>query len=270
MPRRTLKRRAVSPPRTGTPGRPWLPGASGGRSLLGNVASGAASQPRRCRLPDGVRADAGRGRLPCRCLPFAAVGQLLLAGDEPGDAIAELSAAADRERSDLWLQIQLALALWQTGDGRGAVTILDSVIDRDGGLVEARRVRGGVLADLGEGNKAISDLNQAAPDVPSSQAARGLALAETATMGGRGDRRRAGLTPGAAALSCSTRLAPPTWRATTSPRRNAPRKRSTPPTLRYPLRTRSLLWRWPGRKRRTPALTRGAAGSFRARTARSP
>ena len=40
-------------------------------------------------------------------------------------------------------------------------------------------MRGEVLADLGEGNKAISDLNHAAPDVPSSQAARGLALAET-------------------------------------------------------------------------------------------
>ena len=40
-------------------------------------------------------------------------------------------------------------------------------------------MRGEVLADLGEGNKAISDLNQVAPDVPSSQAARGLALAET-------------------------------------------------------------------------------------------
>jgi tetratricopeptide (TPR) repeat protein len=110
---------------------------------------------------------------------FAAAGQLLLAGDDPGAAIPELSAAADRERSDLGLQIQLALALWQTGDGRGAVMILNSVIDRDGGLVEARRMRGEVLADLGEGNKAISDLDQAAPDVPSSQAARGLALAET-------------------------------------------------------------------------------------------
>jgi predicted Zn-dependent protease len=110
---------------------------------------------------------------------LAAAGQLLLAGDEPGDAIPELSAAADRERSDLWLQTQLALALWQTGDGWGAVTILNSVIVRDGGLVAARRMRGEVLADLGKGREAISDLDHAAPDVPSSQAARGLALAET-------------------------------------------------------------------------------------------
>ncbi len=110
---------------------------------------------------------------------FAAVGQLLLAGDRPGDAIPELSAAADRARGDLGLQVQLALAFWQTGDGWGAIAILNSVLDRDGGLVEARRVRGEILADLGEGDKAISDLRHATPDVPSSQAARGLALAET-------------------------------------------------------------------------------------------
>ena len=163
---------------------------------------------------------------------FAAAGQLLLAGDEPGDAIPELSAAADRERSDLGLQIQLAFALWQTGDGRGAVMILNSVIDRDGGLVEARRMRGEVLADLGEGNKAISDLNQAAAVVPSSQAARGLALAETGDHtaaaaeinGALASARRSGLVLLYAARASRT------WPGTRSPRRNGPEKRSTPPT----------------------------------------
>jgi tetratricopeptide (TPR) repeat protein len=149
-------------------------------SLLGNVAYRrgqlAEALPHYRKASELMQAA---GDSHAAAYQFAAAGQLLLAGDEPGDAIPELSAAADRERGDLWLQIQLALALWQTGDGRGAVMILNSVIDRDGGLVEARRMRGEVLADLGEGNKAISDLNQAAPDVPSSQAARGLALAET-------------------------------------------------------------------------------------------
>jgi tetratricopeptide (TPR) repeat protein len=149
-------------------------------SLLGNVAYRrgelAEALPHYRKASELMQAA---GDSHAAAYQFAAAGKLLLAGDEPGDAIPELSAAADRERSDLGLQIQLALALWQTGDGRGAVMILNSVIDRDGGLVEARRLRGEVLADLGEGNKAISDLDQAAPDVPSSQAARGLALAET-------------------------------------------------------------------------------------------
>jgi tetratricopeptide (TPR) repeat protein len=149
-------------------------------SLLGNVAyrrgNPAEALPHYRKASELMQAA---GDSHAAAYQFAAAGQLLLAGAEPGDAIPELSAAADRERGDLWLQIQLARALWQTGDGRGAVMILNSVIDRDGGLVEARRMRGEVLADLGEGNKAISDLNQAAPDVPSSRAARGLALAET-------------------------------------------------------------------------------------------
>jgi tetratricopeptide (TPR) repeat protein len=149
-------------------------------SLLGNVAyrrgEPAEALPHYRKASELMQAA---GDSHAAAYQFAAAGQLLLAGDEPGDAIGELSAAADRERSDLGLQIQLARALWQTGDGQGAVMILNSVIDRDGGLVEARRMRGEVLADLGEGKKAISDLNHAAPDVPSSQAARGLALAET-------------------------------------------------------------------------------------------
>jgi tetratricopeptide (TPR) repeat protein len=149
-------------------------------SLLGNVAyrrgEPAEALPHYRKASELMQAA---GDSHAAAYQFAAAGQILLAGEEPGDAIPELSAAADRERSDLGLQIQLARALWQTGDGRGAVMILSSVIDRDGGLVEARRMRGEVLADLGEGNKAISDLNHAAPDVPSSQAARGLALAET-------------------------------------------------------------------------------------------
>jgi tetratricopeptide (TPR) repeat protein len=151
-----------------------------GESLLGNVVY-RQGMPARA-LPHYRKASelmqaAGDSR--AAAYQFAAIGQLLLAGDSPGDAIPELSAATDRERSDLSLQIQLALALWQTGDGRGAVMILNTVIDRDARLLQARRVRGEVLADLGEGDKAISDLDHAAPDDPSSQAARGLALAET-------------------------------------------------------------------------------------------
>ncbi len=149
-------------------------------SLLGNVAY-RRGEPAKA-LPHYRKASElmqAAGDSHAAAYQFAAAGQVLLAGDDPGDAIPELSAAADRERSDLGLQIRLARALWQTGDGRGAVMILNSVLEQDGGRAEARRMRGEVLADLGEGNKAMSDLNHAGPDVPSSQAARGLALAET-------------------------------------------------------------------------------------------
>jgi tetratricopeptide (TPR) repeat protein len=119
-------------------------------SLLGNVAyrrgEPAVALPHYRKASELMQAA---GDSHAVAYQFAAVGQLLLTGAQPGDAIPQLSAAADRERSDLWLQIQLALALWQTGDGRGAVMILNSVIDRDGGLIEARRMRGEVLADLG-------------------------------------------------------------------------------------------------------------------------
>lgn len=109
---------------------------------------------------------------------LAAVGQILLAGGEPADALPELRAAVEREPSDLGLQTRLALALWQLGDGRGAVTILNWVLTMDGGHAEARRARGEILADLGEGRGAIIDLDRTAPGHPSSRAARGLALAE--------------------------------------------------------------------------------------------
>jgi len=154
-------------------------------SLLGNVAY-RNGEPDRA-LPHYRKASElmqAAGDSHAAAYQLAAVGQILLAGDDPGDAIPSLSSAADRERSDLGLQIQLAVALWQTGDGRGAVMILNSVLDREGGHVEARRIRGEILADLGDGREAIRDLdhaalNHAAPDLPSSRAARGLALAET-------------------------------------------------------------------------------------------
>ena len=177
---------------------------------------------------------------------LAAAGQLLLAGEDPGDAIPELIAAADRERGDLGLQIQLAFALWQTGDGRGAVMILNSVIDRDGGLVEARRMRGEVLADLGKGDRAISDLDHAAPDVPSSQAARGLALAQTGDHtaaaaeinGALASARRSGLV-----LLYAARVSDLAGDNVSAKER--PGKRSTPTILRFLRRTNRLPWRWP-------------------------
>jgi tetratricopeptide (TPR) repeat protein len=109
---------------------------------------------------------------------LAAVGRLLLAEGELTDALPELRVAVERAPNDLGLQTQLALALWQLGDGRGAVAILNWVLTIDGGHAEARRARGEILADLGDARSAMLDLDRMAPGRPFTRAARGLALAE--------------------------------------------------------------------------------------------
>lgn len=109
---------------------------------------------------------------------LAAVGQLLLAVGEPAQALPELRAAVERAPNDLGLQTKLALALWQLGDGRGAVAILNWILTVNGGHAQARRARGEILADLGEARNAMLDLDRVLPGRPSTRAARGLALAE--------------------------------------------------------------------------------------------
>jgi tetratricopeptide (TPR) repeat protein len=109
---------------------------------------------------------------------LAAVGRILLAEGDLADALPELRAAAERAPNDLGLQTQLALALWQSGDGRGAVAILNWVLSLNGGHAEARRARGEILADLGDARRAMLDLDRMVPGRPFTRAARGLALAE--------------------------------------------------------------------------------------------
>jgi tetratricopeptide (TPR) repeat protein len=112
-------------------------------------------------------------------LQLAAVGQTLLAQGKFTKAVEELRAAADRIPNDLIVQTELALALWQLGQGRAAVAVLTDVLGIDGGNPEALRARGEILADLGDGRNALLDLNHVAlNDRPATRAARGLALAE--------------------------------------------------------------------------------------------
>ncbi|MGH3247396.1 MAG: tetratricopeptide repeat protein [Trebonia sp.] len=109
---------------------------------------------------------------------LAAAGQSLLPGEHAADALPELQAAVERVPNDLRLQTQLALALWQLGEGRAAVGILSWVLSIDGEYAEARRARGEILAYLGDARSAMQDLGRDVPDRPSTRAARGLALAE--------------------------------------------------------------------------------------------
>lgn len=110
---------------------------------------------------------------------LAAVGRMLIAQGQVTDAVDELRAAVDRVPNDLAMQIELAVALWQMGRGRAAVAILTSVLGIDGGNPDALRIRGEILADLGNAHDAMLDLDrQPMRDRPSTLAAHGLALAE--------------------------------------------------------------------------------------------
>jgi tetratricopeptide (TPR) repeat protein len=148
-------------------------------SLLGNVAhrEGKAADA----LPhyrEAANLLLAAGDTGAAAHQLAAVGEVLLAEGKATHAIIELRAAVERAPNDLVLQTQLALALWQLGDGRAAVSILNWVLTIDGGYLEARRARGEILADLGDAHNAMLDLDRAVPGPPSTRAARGLALAE--------------------------------------------------------------------------------------------
>lgn len=115
---------------------------------------------------------------------LAAVGQTMLAQRRYGEAVDYLHAAVGRIPTDLTVQTELAWALWHAGQQRAAVDVLSGVLAIDGEAEVARSARGEILADLGEAESALRDLNQVRRHPqPSTRAARGLALA---TLGGPG------------------------------------------------------------------------------------
>jgi tetratricopeptide (TPR) repeat protein len=160
--------------------RPCLRTRADAESLLGNVAheQGKPSDA----LPHYREAASlleAAGDISAAARALAAVGQTLLTLGHPHEAVAELRAAVERVPNDLVLQTQLALALWQLGESRAAVAVLNDVLGIDGGNPEALRARGEILADLGDARSAIRDLKRPAiRERPSTRAARGLALAE--------------------------------------------------------------------------------------------
>jgi tetratricopeptide (TPR) repeat protein len=149
-------------------------------SLLGNVAYEQGDYPNalaRYQQAASLLEAAGDSSAALRCV--AAVGQTLLALGRIREAVTEFRAAVERAPNNPVLQTQLALALWQQGEGEAAVAILNDVLGVDGANPEALRARGEILADLGDARSAIYDLDRPSiRDLPSAQAARGLALAE--------------------------------------------------------------------------------------------
>jgi tetratricopeptide (TPR) repeat protein len=117
---------------------------------------------------------------------LTAIGNLLLEQGRTDDAVSALDGALKRLRNDPVVRIFYATALWQLGEGRAAVTVLNEALSIEGDHAGALRTRGEILADLGEAREAIRDLDRV-PDAdrPATRAARGLALAEL------GERRAA-------------------------------------------------------------------------------
>ncbi|HXA63278.1 MAG TPA: tetratricopeptide repeat protein [Streptosporangiaceae bacterium] len=108
---------------------------------------------------------------------LAAVGRLKLDTMAAG-AVQELRAAVDRLPNDRTVQTALAQALWHAGQTQAALAVLNDVLSRDGDAPDALRMRGEILADLGEAESALRDLRRVDRAAwPSAQAAWALALA---------------------------------------------------------------------------------------------
>jgi predicted Zn-dependent protease len=111
------------------------------------------------------------------CL-LAAIGKSLLAQGRRAEAVDELRAAVDRVPNDLTVQTELAWTLWHQGQQSAAIAVLTGVLAIDGNAPEALRARGEILADMGEAERALRDLDRVRRQHrPTTRAARGVALA---------------------------------------------------------------------------------------------
>jgi tetratricopeptide (TPR) repeat protein len=153
-------------------------------SVLGNAAheerdrDGAIQHYRRAAdLFEALQDSTAVGRL------LAGIGQLQLANGQRAEAVGKLEAAAGRIPNDPTVQMGLGQALWDAGRPKAALAVLDGVLRSQGNTPEALRARGEILADLGDAESALRDLNRIDLDRidrrsrPSAQAARALALA---------------------------------------------------------------------------------------------
>jgi tetratricopeptide (TPR) repeat protein len=151
-------------------------------SLLGNLAfeRGKPAQAEASYKEAALLFEAA-GDTAAVARELAAAGQMLLAQGQPSDALEELRAAVDRQPHDPVMQTGLGQALWQLGQNRAALAVLNSVLEVDGSNPEALRARGEILADLGsesEARSALRDLDRVnLRDRPAARAARALALA---------------------------------------------------------------------------------------------
>jgi tetratricopeptide (TPR) repeat protein len=106
------------------------------------------------------------------------LGRLALARGRYAHALSVLRGAVRREPANAAGHVALATALWFTGSPRSAVIVLDGVLASRGNVLEALRLRGEILSDLGEAVAALRDLDRARRGQGTDTlAARALALA---------------------------------------------------------------------------------------------
>jgi tetratricopeptide (TPR) repeat protein len=156
-------------------------------SLLGNIACEYGnSRDAEAHYREAMRYFAAAADSQAVGYQLTAIGHLLLEQGRTDDAVSTLDSALKRLRNDLVVRVFYATALWQLGESRAAVAVLNEALILDGDHTDALRTRGEILADLGEARDAIRDLDRVPEaDQPTTRAARGLALAEL------GDRRAA-------------------------------------------------------------------------------
>jgi tetratricopeptide (TPR) repeat protein len=115
---------------------------------------------------------------------LAAIGQSLLAQGRRAEAVDELRAAVGRVPNDLTVQTELGWTLWHLGQQRAAIAVLTGVLGIDGNAPEALRARGEILADMGDAESALRDLDRVRRQQrPATRAARGFALATLHNLG---------------------------------------------------------------------------------------
>jgi tetratricopeptide (TPR) repeat protein len=149
-------------------------------SLLGNVAcEHARSRDAEKKYSEAMRYFGAASDNQAAGYQLTAIGHLLLEQGRTGEAVKALESALNRLRSDLVVRVFYATALWQLGECRAAVSVLNEALSIDGDHADALQTRGEILADLGDAREALRDLDRV-PDAgrPSTRAARGLALAE--------------------------------------------------------------------------------------------
>ena len=109
---------------------------------------------------------------------LAAIGWSLFEQGAADRGVGLLRLAVARAPTDPTMQAGLGRMLWFAGRPDAAYTILSGVLNRDGDTPEALEARGEILADRGDAESALHDLDRVGPDVrPSTRAARALALA---------------------------------------------------------------------------------------------
>ncbi|MDT3444370.1 MULTISPECIES: tetratricopeptide repeat protein [unclassified Pseudofrankia] len=124
---------------------------------------------------------------------LAAIGQLLLRAGRHAEAVSDLQGAVARLQGDRMLRVELAHALWQAGQLRGAEGVYGGVLSYAPATADALAGRGALRTELGDFEGALEDLDNlarlrpAAAGSPEVQAARAYALAEL----GRIDEARA-------------------------------------------------------------------------------